>query len=224
MALLAAIYLSLLSIVHASFPQALCDSPPVTYEVMFRNALVGTMEPFEGKIPRSGLVFSPISIVTHSPRVSFLTVSGFASPQVEQIAETGDNGRFLSFAKSLTSVSSVESASGPTMPGSETTVRVNATCAYPYITGLSMIAPSPDWIVQFSNVPLLDLNGSFIDEDSGTLFAYDAGTDSGDMFTNPFNATFDMPTEPPQTIVPLSMDETDAFDGMAVGSYRIRKL
>lgn len=216
--------LALSSAVHASFPQAKCASKPVYYEVTFTNFLVGNSGPFLDLIPSNGLAFSPLSAVTHSPRFSFFTVYGFASPQVEQIAETGNNARFLAFAEGQTAVSSVNGSMGPAMPGKSVSVVVKATCAYPYLTALAMIAPSPDWIVQINNMPLLNSNGSFVHTRSGNLFAYDAGTDSSDQFTDPSNAALDMPTEPQQNIILLSQDETDPFGQRPVGLYVVKKV
>ena len=57
-----------------------------------------------------------------------------------------------------------------------------------------MIAPSPDWFVGVDSLNLYE-NGSFVDEKVVTLFAYDAGTDSGTNYTSP-----DDPTDPPEPI------------------------
>lgn len=215
---------ALIAVASASFPQSKCNSKPVYYKVTFANFLKGSRQDFKRPIPPSGLAFSPLSAVTHSPRFSFLSINGYASPQVEQIAETGGNGRFLAYAKAQSAVSSVEGSMGPAMPGKRVSVIVKATCAHPYLTALSMIAPSPDWIVQINNLSLLNSKGRFIKKRYGKLFAYDVGTDSSDQFTDPADASLDMPTEPPQTIVRLSEDATDPFGRKAVGRYFIHMV
>jgi hypothetical protein len=57
-----------------------------------------------------------------------------------------------------------------------------------------MIAPSPDWFIGVNSLTLFE-NGSFVEEKTVILYAYDAGTDSGTTYTSP-----DLPTEPPEPI------------------------
>lgn len=181
-----------------------------------------TPQTFGSKIPETGLNFSPLAAVSHSNRQSFLTVRGFASPQVEQIAETGMNGRFLALAENLKGaeqgVRDVAGGMGAG-PGMNQTVELTVNCENPFITALSMIAPSPDWIVQVNNMNTLDMNGEFRQRLGGNLIAYDAGTDDGGDFTAASDASFDMPSEPQKNIAPLFEDETDPFDGRMVGTY-----
>ncbi|KAI0563382.1 Spondin [Gracilaria domingensis] len=218
---LAFLFLSL-AVAQASPRQRMCTGE-ADYVVNFTNLL--TPERFGDAIPEGGLVYSPLAGASHSNRISLLTVRSLASPQVEQIAETGDNGRFVALAEGLVGkgVKNVSAAMGPTMPGNYTALKFTVDCEHPFITVVSMIAPSPDWLVQISNINLVR-RGSFIKRRSGRLIAYDAGTDDGGDFTNPADASLDMPTEPQLNIAPLVEDETDAFDGRFVGKYVITKV
>ena len=65
---------------------------------------------------------------------------------------------------------------------------------FPLVTVVSMLAPSPDWFVGVAGLSLLE-DGDWVDERVATLFAYDAGTDSGTTYTSP-NAD----TSPPEPI------------------------
>ncbi|PXF44853.1 Spondin-1 [Gracilariopsis chorda] len=194
------------------------------YRVTFTNLL--TAENFGDLIPPNGLVFSPLAGASHSNRFSFFTIRGFASPQVEQIAETGQNGRFVTQAKNMQrtgKVFTVAAADGPSLPGTDTSLFFAVDCARPFITMLGMIAPSPDWIVQINNRNMFR-NGMFIPRENGTLIAYDTGTDDGREFTPPGDASLDMPTEPQMNIVPLVEDETDRFEGRIVGRFNIMRI
>lgn len=197
-----------------------------SYRITFFNFLSRRF--FGSLIPPTGLVFSPLAAVTHSNRISLLTVRGFASPEIEAIAETGDNGPLIRTARRLRrqgrGVKSIVAAGGPTMPGNRTTLQVMVDCANPFVTIVGMIAPSPDWIVQISNYRLVSMGGSFVRQDFGHLIAYDAGTDSGRMFTDPADASLDMPTEPPLNIAPLVEDETDRFKGRFVGRFFVQRV
>lgn len=196
-----------------------------TYTIKFFNLL--TPGYFGDLIPGSGLVFSPLTAVSHSNRVSLLTVRGFASKEVEEVAETGNNGPLLALAERLRGrgVRSAVGADGPTLAGNSTAVMVAADCAHPFVTVLGMIAPSPDWLVQVSNRNVVDAGtGAFVGRMEGDLIAYDAGVDDGREFTPPGDASLDEPTVPQKNIAPLVEDETDRFEGRVVGRYIIERM
>ena len=73
---------------------------------------------------------------------------------------------------------------------------------YPFVTLVTMIAPSPDWFVGVDSLNLFE-NGDFVDQKTVVLYAYDAGTDSGPNYTSP-----NEPTIPP---VPIFLIETSPF-------------
>ncbi len=120
-------------------------------------------------------------------------------------------------------VTSVVSGKGGITGGMKGYIIVKATCKNSYLTVTSMIAPSPDWIVQINNMPLVRY-GKFINKTWGRLFAYDCGTDSGREFTDPSNKSLDKPTVPKDNIVPLVEDETDRFGGYPVGFYKVIRM
>ena len=62
-------------------------------------------------------------------------------------------------------------------PGTRT-VEFDVTTAFPYVTLVTMVAPSPDWFVGVSALPLL-ANGEWRTEVVVELSPWDAGTDSG---------------------------------------------
>ncbi len=102
-------------------------------------------------------------------------------------------------------------------------IKVKATCTNNYLSVISMIAPSPDWVVQINNMPLLR-KGKFIKKAYGRLVAYDCGTDSGREFTDPSNLSLDIPTHPRGVFRPLMQDETDRFMGRTVGFYKVIRV
>lgn len=198
-----------------------------TYEVTFRNLLLPRR--FGSKIPAGGLVFSPLAGISHSNRFSVLTVRGYASSEVAMVAKSGNNGPLLEMASAQQErvgfVKSSMGAEGPTLPGNRTTVTVIVDCDHPFITVISMIAPSPDWIVQINNRNMFNtMSGRFTRGMAGTLIAYDAGVDSGRDFTDPSDSSLDLLTMPPRNIAPLVEDDTDRFDGMIVGRFSMRMM
>ena len=212
-----------LALAHARMS---CKAGDTYYRITFKNFLASDNANFTDIVPENGLVFSPMAAMSHSNRYSFLTIRGLASPQVEQVAETGDNGRLVKLAQHLKDkfVGTVASGTGPVLPWQSYSLVVKVNCAYPMVTAVSMIAPSPDWIVQINNVNLLGDDGYFVYKRSGFLIAYDAGTDDGAEFTAPTDASLDMPSEPQLNIAPLREDETDPFGYKDVGFYEVLRL
>lgn len=223
-----------LSVAHAGIvsldsrpsPFASC-SGEATYNVTFFNLLSPRI--FGSLIPEDGLVYSPLTATGHSNRVSILTVRGFASKAIEAIAETGDNSMLVETLTSLQDndqgVKSYSASTGPTLPGKFTTLTIKVNCEHPFISAVSMIAPSPDWIVQVNNYNTFNSRyGGFVPFASGALIAYDAGTDDGSDFTDPSDPSLDLPTEPKLNIAPLVEDDTDRFEGRVVGKYFIYRI
>ena len=64
-----------------------------------------------------------------------------------------------------------------------------------------------------------------VEEGLGRVFVPSvAGVDDGREFTDPSDASLDIPTEPTLNIAPLVEDETDRFDGKYVGYYEIKLI
>lgn len=215
--------LLVLTATSAAYASSMCNTS-ATYRVSFVNTL--TPARFGDAIPPTGLVYSPLTAVSHSNRASLLTVRGYARPAIAAVAKTGDNGPLLRLTSRLQKdglVADVTSSMGPTMPGNATRLTLRVPCDHSFITVVSMIAPSPDWIVQVSNVNVYTDNG-FEDMIKGDLIAYDAGVDDGNQFTPPGDASLDLPTMPRMNIAPLSEDTTDRFNGRHVGRYNIKRI
>lgn len=192
------------------------------YNVTFKNLM--TPGRFGSSVPSDGFLLSPLTAAGHSNRVSILSVRGYASKAIEVIAETGDNSMLKRNLRKLRAdrqgVKNLDAGSGPVMAGKYATVTVNVDCDHPFISAIAMIAPSPDWIVQISNMNMFSRrDGGFKRYSYGRLMAYDAGTDDGTEFSSP-----DSDTVPQKNIAPLVEDVTDPFEGRAVGKYIIKRI
>ena len=195
------------------------------YKVTFSNFLSKT-GPFRNIVPRGGLVFSPMIGVTHSPRVSLFRRGRPVSRAVQQVCENGRNIRLLRLARTLRRsrrVASIAHTRGPVRPRKVGYLKLRATCRNRYLSVITMIAPSPDWVVQINNMPLWR-GGKFIKGARGRLVAYDCGTDSGREFTDPSNLSLDIPTRPRGVFRRLSQDPTDRFMGRPVGYYKVVRI
>lgn len=144
--------------------------------------------------------FSPLVAFSHKERFSAFAPYGYATTGIKDVAETGSTTEIrkeLMNAKTNKFVLSTKiDARIPDGNGSVSVV-INVSCAYPFITALSMIAPSPDWFVAMYRRNVVE-NGAFVQSLSGTMISYDAGTDSGSYFLAP-----DQITSPRENIAPL---------------------
>jgi hypothetical protein len=149
--------------------QSVSNSAPLTvtlssasYDVEFVSIWSASTHPVS--IPSSPH-FSGLIGGTHGADVTFWAAGAFASDGV------------------------LSGGNIPSSPGSvEITFDVDVD--FPLVTLVSMIAPSPDWFVGVSSLSLLE-EGSWASTIVVQLFAYDAGTDSGVIYTSG-----DQPTDP----------------------------
>lgn len=137
--------------------------------------------------------FSPLVGMTHDASAGLWAPGGTASLGMEAMAERGQTAVLLSEAGlAIAAGGGGASFTGPaigTSPGTAS-MSFTATEAFPLVTLVTMLAPSPDWFV---GVHGLDLRpgGAWADRVVAELYVYDAGTDSGTTYTAP-----DLDTQP----------------------------
>jgi hypothetical protein len=191
-------------------------APEVRYRVVFDATWSSTSHPQD--FP-STAHFSPLVGGVHDGRAEFWRVHDLASLGIQRMAEQGQTSTLvqeildaaaLGEASSLTIV-----GPGTASPGSAA-VEFTTTRAFPLLTLVTMVAPSPDWFAGVRGLPLL-VPGAWRESIVLDLVAYDAGTDSGTTFTSA-----NLVTDPH---VPIFRIDTAplATDGYAppVGRYTI---
>ncbi len=115
-------------------------------------------------------------------------MGGISSPGFENVAELGSNSMF--FSEINTAINNETASSlidGPGLSsalGSMIIEEVTTTNEHPLISLVSMIAPSPDWVIAINSIPLRDDTESWVDEITIDVYPYDAGTDSGTDYTS----------------------------------------
>lgn len=168
-----------------------------TYQLTFESEWSGSTHP--SAFP-SGAHFSGLIGTTHNSSISYWAVGQPASAGIKQMAETGSKSGLIQIFNSSddggSSDKRINQGGLGTSPAS-ITFTFSVSTAHPLLTLVSMIAPSPDWFVGVSGLPLSTQNG-WVSSLSVDLFAFDAGTDSGGSYTAP-----DQATQPPSTISPL---------------------
>ena len=129
--------------------------------------------------------FSGLIGAVHNDKVTLWKEGGFSSPGIKQMAETGATTLLSEEVSQMIIDGTVYvrlSGGGiSTSPGTAS-LRLTAHRDYNRVTLVSMLAPSPDWFVGTSGLSLFE-NNDWLIEKKVVLYAYDAGTDSGETYT-----------------------------------------
>lgn len=186
------------------------------YEVTFDATWSNATHP--GAYP-SGAHFSPLIGGTHRAAVTFWEPGGIASPGLESMAESGSTSTLRSEVDAAIAAGTagevVSGGSIPISPGSVATT-FTVTDEFPLVSLTTMIAPSPDWFVGVHDLDLFP-NGQWADDVVVSLYAYDAGTDSGVNFTSS-----NQDTQPQD---PIALQTGGPFFGtVPLGTFTFRRL
>jgi spondin N len=158
--------------------------------------------------------WSPLVGGTHNGSVSFWGAGQIASQGIEDMAELGATGPLageVTAAINAGTAASVILGGGISPSPGSTSVLFTIGSNHPLVTLVSMIAPSPDWFVGVSALPLFE-NGDWVSSKTVTLWLYDAGSDSGTDYTSPNQDTN------PQ--VPIALHTTlPGYNGVAMGTF-----
>ena len=139
--------------------------------------------------------FSWMVGVTHNEQNILFAKGLLASVGIESMAETGATDLLAGeIDTKIASNKALEYKIGSVIDGDGIDeITINASVNYPLFSWVSMIAPSPDWFVANSNIPLI-VNDEWVEQIEFDVFLFDAGTDSGTDFTSPNDDT--NPKEP----------------------------
>ncbi len=157
-----------------------------TYDVEFEGKWYAKVTP-DG-VP-GGAHFSRLAGAVHNAGVSFLASGGTASAGVESMAEDGTITTLRSEVQTAIGANPATALSlfqGSTDTGGVTaTQSLNPTLAttHPRVTLVTMVAPSPDWFVGVSGLPLLNSSGRWLRSHTVNLYPWDAGTEEGTGFS-----------------------------------------
>lgn len=170
--------------------------------------------------------FSWLGGGTHNTNVTFWEEGGYASPGIQQMAETGrvdilvdvdfdnyaSNTGYTGEAEFQTAIQAgnafaetiFEKMYTPEVlpgPGART-ASFNVDSDFPLVTLATMLGPSPDWFVGVSGLALFE-NGSWNDLIEVPLILYDGGTEEG-----AYPTMDNLPSSPYQPIHTIAYDAT----------------
>jgi hypothetical protein len=142
--------------------------------------------------------FSPLVGGTHTRDVTFWREADLATEGIQNMAERGLTATLVQEIQAAvgrgTARGSFVGSGQFASPGSAS-VEFDVDRAFPLLTLVSMIAPSPDWFVGVAGASLYD-NGTWVNDLSVDLLPWDAGSDGG--------ATFEAPDLPLSPHVPIA--------------------
>ncbi len=166
--------------------------------------------------------FSGLIGGTHREAVRFWEEGGLASEGMKRMAELGAQSPLDEEVVAAIAAGTAEAVlvggSPRGSPGS-TQLEFEVSLAFPLVTLVTMVAPSPDWFVGVSSLRLFE-NGDWVREKEVALTPWDAGTDSGSTFDSA-----DRPTRPRQAIARITTAPL-AVSGVAapLGRFTFRRL
>jgi hypothetical protein len=154
----------------------------------------------------------------HNNDVTFLEMGQLATQGIEDIAELGDNNIFMDFEvlQAINSGKAEQYINGNSLASAAGNININSLEVsedFPLLTLVSMIAPSPDWMIAVNSVNLRDGN-FWKNRVSIDLYPYDAGTDDG-LTYNAANANSN-----PQEVI-TSLIEVGPFNDQKIGTLTI---
>ncbi|XP_033360930.1 spondin-1 isoform X1 [Bombus vosnesenskii] len=175
-----------------------CACDEAKYEVTFEGLWSRNTHPKD--FPSKGWLirFSDVIGASHTVDYRFWKYDGLASPGLQQLAELGSTRKLESELKSqskkIRTIIKARGISYPNVTGKTFAVfRVDR--EHHLMSLVSMIDPSPDWIVGVSGLELCLDSCTWIEHKELNLYPYDAGTDNGITYLSP-----DSPTEPQEPI------------------------
>lgn len=117
---------------------------------------------------------------THNSNFMLLRMGTLASLGIKNVAESGNNTALFNEVNSSEDTNQwLQQGFSPFAAISSATLsNIVVTSDFPLLSLVSMIAPSPDWIIAIDAINLRD-NNAWIDNIVLELFPYDAGTDGG---------------------------------------------
>lgn len=152
-----------------------------TYDINFTSTWNTTDH---GTLP-SNAHWSNLVGANHNANITFLEMGGTATPGIENVAETGSNPVFNAEVQSAINNGTAEqwlqqSFSPFAAISSATLSDITVSDDFPLLTLVSMIAPSPDWIIAVNSLNLWDTDmNKWKETFTVDLFPYDAGTENG---------------------------------------------
>lgn len=163
-------------------------SPTARYDIVFEGLWSQATHPHPngaGAFPGNPH-WSPLIGALHKSELVLWQAGAPASAGVEEVAEIGGTvviRQEINAAIDGGKANAIVSGSGLVSPATVTLTDVLVTGDFPFLTLISMIAPSPDWFAGVSGLALQDGQGQWREQIIVDLYPYDAGTEEGTEYS-----------------------------------------
>jgi hypothetical protein len=185
-------------LVFASCSKEKLDGP-VYSEAVYKVTFTGKWVAPQFPIPANAHLTPMIGMVHNSSAFMFKPGS-LATIGVERVAEDGNSFPLIGEIDTLIGLKKAVSNPIIFAPSinSSNTITIYCNSNYPLFSCMTMLAPTPDWFLGVHDVDLRQGSG-WISDSTINVYAYDAGTEQGDVFdqSNP-------PTVPQQPVALLT--------------------
>lgn len=171
-----------------SQPNGTIPTATARYDIVFEALWSQATHPHPdgaGAFP-GGAHWSPLVGALHKNSLELWKTGALASAGVEQVAETGGTTLFdgeIDAAIAANTAGSRLNGPGLFSPAVVTMTDVLVDGNFPYLTLISMVAPSPDWFAGVSGLSLKDGQDQWRAEIVVDLYPYDAGTEDGSGYS-----------------------------------------
>jgi len=181
-----------------------CACSEAKYEIMFEGLWSKETHPKDYPTSEWLLHFSDVIGASHSTDYRVWEADGLASKGISQVAKWGSPRVLESELKAKSSqIRTIIKSRGlwyPNVNGKTFSIfRTDST--HHLVSLVSMLGPSPDWIVGVSALEMCQLNCTWIENKELYLFPWDAGVDSGMSYESPDSPT--VPQEPIRRITTI---------------------
>lgn len=197
-----------------------CACDEAKYEVIFEGIWSKYTHPKDFPANFWLTHFSDIIGASHSADFRMWEYGGYASEGLQQVAELGVTKKLEAELKAESNkIRTIIKARGlwyPNLNG-KTFAVFRADRKHHLMSLVSMLGPSPDWIVGVSALELCLKNCSWSAEKVINLYLWDAGTDSGVSYLSP-----NQPTEPHERIRKITAGSQSNTDSPFYGTTASR--
>jgi hypothetical protein len=155
---------------------------PVFSEARYMVEITGKWKQPEFGVP-AGIHFTHVLGMVHDEMSAMWKENGMATPGVEALAESGNAYPLITEIDSFIAAGRSSSLVLIPAPPPTGTTRTNIYCNinYSHVSLETMLAPTPDWFTGISGFDLYT-NDKWVIDTTINLYAWDAGTEEGDVF------------------------------------------
>jgi len=181
-------------------------SQSAEYSCVATNKWSGANHPIDYNSVSGNAHWSPPVLLAHSKFADLWSPGDMASPGIEMVAETGSTSTLRNEievlqTKGLAGDMVIGSSQFNAVDPPQIFETITLSPSFPYLSTISMMAPSPDWFSGFESFSPRGQGGFWFKSFEIATYPFDAGTEMGDTYS--INNDSESPHEP---IVPLTKD------------------